>query len=113
MCIRDSFNSTVAPSIMEFYPSVGVTRDVNSKPDVQNDGLRGLLSVRYMLVAKDSAGDWAAEDLTGWTACGETSAYLLYRNDNWVPMGFTYDYYCLLYTSRPGPCSASMRPCRT
>ena len=87
------FNSTVAPSIMEFYPSVGVTRDVNSKPDVQNDGLRGLLSVRYMLVAKDSAGDWAAEDLTGWTACGETSAYLFYRNDNWVPMGFTYDYY--------------------
>lgn len=87
------FNSTVAPSIMEFYPSVGVTRDVNSKPDVQNDGLRGLLSVRYMLVARDSADDWNGENLTGWTPCGETSAYLLYRNDNWVPMGFTYDYY--------------------
>ena len=87
------FNSTVAPSIMEFYPSVGVTRDVNSKPGVQNDGLRGLLSVRYMLVARDSADDWNGENLTGWTPCGETSAYLLYRNDNWVPMGFTYDYY--------------------
>ena len=87
------FNSTVAPSIMEFYPSVGVTRDVNSKPSVQNDGLRGLLSVRYMLVARDSADDWNGENLTGWTPCGETSAYLLYRNDNWVPMGFTYDYY--------------------
>ena len=33
------------------------------------------------------------ENLTGWTPCGETSAYLLYRNDNWVPMGFTYDHY--------------------
>lgn len=87
------FNSTVAPSIMEFYPSVGVTRDVNSKPSVQNDGLRGLLSVRYMLAARDSADDWNGENLTGWTPCGETSAYLLYRNDNWVPMGFTYDYY--------------------
>ena len=87
------FNSTVAPSIMEFYPSVGVTRDVNSKPSVQNDGLLGLLSVRYMLVARDSADDWNGENLTGWTPCGETSAYLLYRNDNWVPMGFTYDYY--------------------
>lgn len=87
------FNSTVAPSIMEFYPSVGVTRDVNSKPSVQNDGLRGLLSVRYMLVARDSADDWNGENLTGWIPCGETSAYLLYRNDNWVPMGFTYDYY--------------------
>ena len=30
------FNSTVAPSIMEFYPEVGVKRDVNSKPEVQN-----------------------------------------------------------------------------
>lgn len=87
------FNSTVAPSIMEFYPEVGVTRDVNSKPDVQNDGLRGLLSVRYTLVAKDSAEDWDGEALTGWTQCGETSAYYLYRNDNWVPMGFAYDYY--------------------
>ena len=57
------FNSTVAPSIMEFYPEVGVTRDVNSKPDVQNEGLRGLLSVRYTLVAKDSNEDWTGDCL--------------------------------------------------
>lgn len=87
------FNSTVAPSIMEFYPEVGVTRDVNSKPDVQNYALRGLLSVRYTLVAKDSVEDWNGENLTGWTLCGETDAYQIYRNDNWVPMGFTYEYY--------------------
>ena len=67
MCIRDSnnlglwfdksclqfFNSTVAPSIMRFYPEVGVKRDVNSKPDADNYALRGLLSVRYTLVAKE------------------------------------------------------------
>ncbi len=87
------FNSTVAPSIMEFYPEVGVTRDVNSKPDAQNYALRGLLSVRYTLVAKDSADDWAGENLSGWTLCGETDAYDIYHNDNWVPMGFTYNYY--------------------
>ena len=87
------FNSTVAPSIMEFYPEAGVTRDVNSKPDAQNYALRGLLSVRYTLVARDSAEDWTKENLSGWTQCGETSAYLIYQNDNWVPMGFTYDYY--------------------
>ena len=87
------FNSTVAPSIMEFYPQVGVTRDVNSKPDAQNYALRGLLSVRYTLVAKDKVADWEKENLSGWTACGETSAYQIYRNDNWVPMGFTYDFY--------------------
>lgn len=87
------FNSTVAPSIMEFYPEVGITRDVNSKPDAQNYALRGLLSVRYTLVAKDSVADWEQENLSGWTPCGETSAYRIYHNDNWVPMGFTYDYY--------------------
>ena len=87
------FNSTVAPSIMGFYPEVGVTRDVNSKPDAQNYALRGLLSVRYTLVAKDSADDWDGENLSGWTLCGQTSAYDVYQNDNWVPMGFTYDFY--------------------
>ena len=87
------FNSTVAPSIMDFYPEVGVTRDVNSKPDAQNYALRGLLSVRYTLVAKDSADDWDGENLSGWTLCGQTSAYDVYQNDNWVPMGFTYDFY--------------------
>lgn len=87
------FNSTVAPSIMEFYPEVGVTRDVNSKPDAQNYALRGLLSVRYTLVAKDSADDWDGENLSGWTLCGQTSAYDVYQNDNWVPMGLTYDFY--------------------
>ena len=87
------FNSTVAPSIMEFYPEVGVTRDVNSKPDVQNYALRGSLSVRYTLVAKDSVEDWNGENLTGWPLCGETDAYQIYHNDNWVPMGFTYEYY--------------------
>ena len=91
-CLR-FFSSTVDPSIMEFYPSVGVTRDVASRPDAQNYALRGLLSVRYLLVPHDQETAWAEENLTGWTPCGETSAYLLYRNDNWVPMGFAYDYY--------------------
>ena len=87
------FNSTVAPSIMEFYPEVGVTRDVNSKPAARNYALRGLLGVRYTLVAKDKTGDWADENLEGWTLCAHTSAYDIYQNENWVPMGFTYRYY--------------------
>lgn len=87
------FNSTVAPSIMEFYPEVGVKRDVNSKPDAENYGLRGLLSVRYTLVAKDKEDEWTEKDLPGWQRSGETAAYAIYENENWVPMGFTYDYY--------------------
>ena len=87
------FNSTVAPSIMEFYPEVGVKRDVNSKPEAENYALRGLLSVRYTLVAKDKADEWTDKDLPGWHKYAETSTYEIYENENWVPMGFTYDYY--------------------
>lgn len=87
------FNSTVAPSIMEFYPTFGVKRDVNSKPEASLYALRGLLSVRYTLVAKDSVQDWQAQDLAGWLPIGETTAYQLYENENWVPMGFTFDHY--------------------
>lgn len=87
------FNSTVAPSIMEFYPEVGVKRDVNSKPEVQNYALRGLLSVRYTLVAKDADSNWQGEDMNGWDLVGSTSAYQIYENKNWVPMGFAQQYY--------------------
>lgn len=91
-CIQ-FFNSTVAPSILEFYPSVGVTRDVSSKPDVGLYALRGLLSVRYTLVPRDADADWKKEKAQGWKAAGEAGDYLLYENENWVPMGFTYDRY--------------------
>lgn len=87
------FNSTVAPSIMEFYPEVGVKRDVNSKPEVQNYALRGLLSVRYTLVAKDADSNWQGEGMDGWDLVGSTSAYQVYENKNWVPMGFAQQYY--------------------
>ena len=87
------FNSTVAPSIMEFYPEVGVKRDVNSKPAAENYALRGLLSVRYTLVAKDSQQKWLDENLDGWDLVSSTDAYLIYENRNWVPMGFAARYY--------------------
>ena len=87
------FNSTVAPSIMEFYPEVGVKRDVNSKPAAENYALRGLLSVRYTLVAKDSQQQWQDENLDGWDLVSSTDAYLIYENRNWVPMGFAARYY--------------------
>lgn len=91
-CIQ-FFNSTVAPSILEFYPSVGVKRDVNSKPDAELYALRGLLSVRYTLVPLDQVEAWEKEGLQGWTPAGQTASYALYENENWVPMGFAYEYY--------------------
>ena len=81
------------PSILEFYPTVGVKRDVNSKPEASLYALRGLLSVRYTLVPKEKVEDWEKEKLEGWNLVSSTTSYLIYENENWVPMGFTYDSY--------------------
>lgn len=91
-CIQ-FFHSTVAPHILEFYPTVGVTRDVNSKPDFSLYALRGLLSVRYTLVPLKEQSNWQEEALQGWTLTGEAGSYQIYENDNYVPMGFSYDFY--------------------
>lgn len=91
-CIQ-CFHSTAAPHILEFYPSVGVTRDVSSKPDTDLYALRGLLSVRYTLVPEDKIADWEADINKSWALVSSTDDYALYENQEWVPMGFTYDYY--------------------
>ena len=96
-CIR-CFNSTVAPSILQFYPDVGVKRDVSSKPEIDLYALRGLLSVEYLLMPAGAQADYEAEETrTGFVFDYLTGdgAYAVYRNENAVPMGFTYDYYVL------------------
>lgn len=91
-CIQ-CFHSTVAPHILEFYPSVGVTRDVSSKPDMDLYALRGLLSVRYTLVPEDKVSAWEADMTRSWALVSSTEHYTVYENQDWVPMGFTYEYY--------------------
>ena len=43
-----AFHSIVPGSIMEFYPTIGVTRDVGSRPETDVYGLRGLTSCRWL-----------------------------------------------------------------
>ena len=87
------FGSTAAPSILSFYPGLGVKRDVRSEPEITNYALRGLLSVEYLITTPEKCESFEDEADAGWTYLGETDGYALYRNDNYVPMGFTYDYY--------------------
>lgn len=91
-CLR-TFNSTVAPSIMEFYPAMGVKRDVNSKPELEQNALRSLLGVRYMLCDIEDKAEFEEKAPAGWTEVETQGSYVLYRNENVLPMGFTYDYY--------------------
>ncbi|MEG2204170.1 MAG: YfhO family protein, partial [Oscillospiraceae bacterium] len=46
-----AFHSIVPASLMEFYPSIGIKRDVSSKPPVSYVALRPLLSVRWLWIS--------------------------------------------------------------
>ena len=86
------FHSVVTPSIMEFYPSVDVKRDVSSKPDYNLYKLRALLSVKYLY----SDADETSKDsviVEGFNYFRTENGYHVFKNENYIPMGFTYDSY--------------------
>lgn len=82
------FHSVVNTSIMDFYESIGVQRDVASRPDTNVYAIRGLLSVQYYFNTSDS-------DCTmpGFVFYDTQGNFDIYKNEYYVPMGFTYDYY--------------------
>ena len=86
-----AFHSIVPVSLMEFYPQVGVKRDVSSKPETKYYQLRGLLSVRWLFVPQDTEDGDAL--MPGWSYRSTQMGYDLYENDYFIPMGFTYDGY--------------------
>ena len=51
-----AFHSIVPGSVMEFYPTIGIQRDVATRPDVKYYGLRGLTSCRWLLDPTTSGG---------------------------------------------------------
>ena len=87
------FGSTAAPSILSFYPALGVKRDVRSEPELSHYALRGLLSVEYLITTPEKQGEFEAEADDGWIFDSAKDGFVLYRNKNYVPMGFCYDYY--------------------
>jgi uncharacterized membrane protein YfhO len=74
---------------MEFYPSVGIKRDVSSKPETIYRELRDLLSVRWLFIAQNNGEQEPMEDFT---LCSGAAGFNIYENDNWLPMGFDYEY---------------------
>ncbi|MBQ4100761.1 MAG: YfhO family protein [Oscillospiraceae bacterium] len=86
-----AFHSAVSPSIMEFYPKVGVKRDVSSKPDENHYGLRSLLSVKYLFARNDDKVQ-SEPTMPGFEYISSQNGYDVYKNKNYVPMGFAYEY---------------------
>lgn len=84
-----AFHSVVPASIFTFYDSIGFDRGVGSRPDIKYKGVRALTSVKYLLTY---AGEEDA-DTEGFTYLTTQNEFDIYTNDNYIPMGFTYDYY--------------------
>ncbi len=92
-----AFQSIVPGSIYSFYPSVGVTRDVASRPEVEYYGLRGLLSVKYVFDYADDSEDFANESgqtrMPGYTYLDTQNGYDIYLNEYYISYGFYFDCY--------------------
>ena len=92
----NAFHSVVPSSIMEFYEYIGITRDVASRPETEYSALRPLLSVKYLLnrtngkAFLDEDNNTLMPDYEYRQTIGD---YYIYENMNYIPYGFSYDYY--------------------
>lgn len=85
-----AFHSIVPTSIMEFYPEVGVKRDVSSKPDTQYYALRSLLSVKWLFI---ECSQEEQEPMPGYHLVSTQQNFNIYENENYLPIGFAYNEY--------------------
>lgn len=92
-----AFHSVVPASIMDFYNSLGITRDVASRVDLSYYALRGLLSVQYYFEKAETplAGDNETPqiNLPGFVYETTENGFHRFRNTAYIPMGFTFDTY--------------------
>ncbi len=86
------FGSTAAPSILSFYPGWGQAGRAQRAGDHKLRFARPVeRGVPHYHPGK--ARSFEDEADAGWTYLADVDGYTLYHNDNYVPMGFTYDYY--------------------
>jgi uncharacterized membrane protein YfhO len=94
-----AFHSIVPGSIMDFYPAVGVTRDVGSRPEVSHYPLRSLLSVHWLFDSTKLGGSFGNTEtgenlqMIGYTYAGNQLNYDIWENQNYIPLGFSYDHF--------------------
>lgn len=93
----NAFHSVVPASVFEFYSYIGVERSVGSRPDVKQEAIRPLLSVKYLLNRIDGEDfidtDTHETKMSGYKYVKTESGYYIYENENYIPYGFSYDYY--------------------
>lgn len=88
-----AFHSLVPGSVMKFYPTIGVERNVASRPSSSVYGLRGLTSCRWLI---DPNNKYKASDtppMTGFEYYGHQNGSTVWENKFYIPYGFSYDSY--------------------
>lgn len=92
-----AFQSIVPGSLYDFYPTVGVTRDVASRPEVKYYGLRSLLSVKYLFdYAYDTENfqnDEGKTRMPGYKYIDTQNGFKVFENKNYIPYGFYFNNY--------------------
>lgn len=92
-----AFHSIVPGSVMEFYSSIGVTRDVGSRPETSVYGLRSFTSTKYLFDQCGDSKSFIDEDgnteMPGWKLYDTQNNCNIYENEYYIPMGFSYDEY--------------------
>ncbi len=83
-----AFHSIVPPSVMEYYPLVGVERGVGSRPQPEYYGIRALTSTKYLFIDQQKT---EYEILPGFEFYSNQNGFDIYVNNYYIPMGFTYD----------------------
>lgn len=89
------FNSTVSPSIMSFYESMGIERNVATRPGPEYKGLRALTSVKYVFQRLDNDGTpkTSYQSLPALEYVADMNGYAVFKNNAYIPFGFTYNSY--------------------
>lgn len=92
----NAFHSVVPTSVTDFWEYVGEERGVASRPETKSYAARTLLGVKYLLAREggDSFTDEMGQPkMAGFEFYRHEEGYDVYINNNYVGMGFAYDYY--------------------
>ena len=96
------FQSCVDPSIMDFYAELDQQRDVATRIDPEFYPFRALNSVRYYFNEmpesqrkgeSENPKNEIVANLKGFTYIDTMNGFNVYENQNYIPMGFAFDYY--------------------
>ncbi len=92
-----TFHSVVPGSLYDFYPTVGVTRDVASRPEAKYYGLRSFLSVKYLFDDISDTDEFKNEEnqtrMPGYKYIATQNGFDVYLNNNYIPYGFYFENY--------------------